>query len=168
MAAEGRANRGSFPLGPGLVLGVGLGGFVDGILLHQILQWHHMLTSAGYPANSVQNYGINTVADGVFHAAAWLATAVGLLMLHRAIRHGYSWSGRRLVGAMMMGWGIFNVVEGIVDHHLLGLHHVREAAANPLLWDVGFLLLGGALIAGGYSIATARVRTADTRARRAA
>jgi hypothetical protein len=25
-------------------MGVGLGGFVDGILLHQILQWHHMLT----------------------------------------------------------------------------------------------------------------------------
>ena len=24
----------------GMLLGVGFGGFVDGILLHQILQWH--------------------------------------------------------------------------------------------------------------------------------
>jgi uncharacterized membrane protein len=32
---------------PGILLGIGLGGFVDGIVLHQILQWHHMLTSEG-------------------------------------------------------------------------------------------------------------------------
>ena len=31
---------------PGILLGVGLGGFVDGMMLHQILQWHHTLTSA--------------------------------------------------------------------------------------------------------------------------
>jgi uncharacterized membrane protein len=30
---------------PGIVLRIGLGGFVDGIVLHQILQSHHMLTS---------------------------------------------------------------------------------------------------------------------------
>src|SRR5688500_5971320 len=28
----------------GLPYGVGVGGFVDGILLHQILQWHHMVS----------------------------------------------------------------------------------------------------------------------------
>jgi hypothetical protein len=27
---------------PGILLGLGLGGFVDGIVLHQILQWHHI------------------------------------------------------------------------------------------------------------------------------
>ena len=26
----------------GIVLGLGLGGFVDGITLHQIMQWHNM------------------------------------------------------------------------------------------------------------------------------
>lgn len=35
---EGRFNRGGF------LLGIGFGGFVDGIVLHQLLQWHHMLT----------------------------------------------------------------------------------------------------------------------------
>ncbi|HEU5099504.1 MAG TPA: DUF2243 domain-containing protein [Roseiflexaceae bacterium] len=33
----------------GIWLGLGLGGFFDGIVFHQILRWHHMLTSAGYP-----------------------------------------------------------------------------------------------------------------------
>ena len=28
----------------GLLYGLGLGGFVDGIVLHQILQWHHMVS----------------------------------------------------------------------------------------------------------------------------
>ena len=35
--------RRAFPLSPGVVLGIGLGGFVDGIVLHQILRWHHMV-----------------------------------------------------------------------------------------------------------------------------
>jgi uncharacterized membrane protein len=94
-----------FPLSPGVMLGIGLGGFVDGIVLHQILQWHHMLTSAGYPADSVRNLTINTLVDGLFHASTWIAIAVGLFLLHRAVRRGRGWSGRRLFGGMLMGWG---------------------------------------------------------------
>jgi uncharacterized membrane protein len=161
--------RDRFPLAPGVVLGIGLGGFVDGILLHQILQWHHMLTSAGYPADSLRNLTINTVFDGLFHAVTWIATAAGLYLLHRAVRHGHGWSGRRVLGGMLIGWGAFNLVEGIVDHHLLGLHHVREAAANPLLWDVGFLVFGALLVAGGYALATRGPGAErDVRIRRAA
>ena len=144
---------GIFPMAPGVALGIGLGGFVDGIVLHQILQWHHMLTSAGYPADSVQNLTINTLADGLFHAATWIATALGLLLLHRAVRHGSGWSGDRLLGGILIGWGAFNLVEGIVDHHILGLHHVREAAANPLVWDLGFLAFGAALVIAGAALA---------------
>jgi uncharacterized membrane protein len=29
------------------------------------------------------------------------------------------------LGIMAIGWGIFNIVEGIVDHHILQIHHVR-------------------------------------------
>lgn len=75
---------------PGIVLGVGLGGFVDGILLHQLLQWHHMLTSTDtdnlgiryYPADSVHGLEMNTVWDGVFHTFTWLAVLIGLGMLY--------------------------------------------------------------------------------------
>jgi uncharacterized membrane protein len=144
--------RSVLPLVPGVMLGIGLGGFVDGIILHQILQWHHMVTSAGYPPDSVQNLNFNTFLDGLFHAATWIATAVGLFLLHRAVRRGDAWSGSRLLGGMAVGWGAFNLVEGVVNHHVLGLHHVKENAANPMLWDLGFLVLGAVLVLVGAAL----------------
>jgi uncharacterized membrane protein len=157
-----------FPLAPGVVLGLGLGGFVDGIVLHQILQWHHMLTSAGYPPDSVANLNVNTLFDGLFHAMTWIASALGLLVLHRAVRRRRTWSGRRLLGGMAIGWGSFNLVEGIIDHHVLGLHHVRENAANVLWWDIGFLVFGAILIAAGYALANTSEETSTVELRRAA
>jgi uncharacterized membrane protein len=159
---------GRFPLRPGVVLGIGLGGFVDGIVLHQILQWHHMLTSAGYPPDSVANLNVNTLFDGLFHAATWIATAVGFVILHRAVRRRRVWSGRRLLGGMAIGWGSFNFVEGIVNHHVLRLHHVREAAANVMLWDIGFLVFGALLVAIGYALANTSQETSSAELRRAA
>ena len=67
-------------------------------------------------------------------------------------------TARELLGAALAGWGAFNLVEGIVDHHLLGLHHVRPGDAE-LAYDLGFLALGGALvIAGAYLIRSARLQ----------
>lgn len=63
-----------FPVLAGVFLGLGLGGFFDGIVLHQILQWHHMLTSAGYPANTLDNLEFNIVWDGIStpaHMCSW-------------------------------------------------------------------------------------------------
>lgn len=157
-----------FPLAPGVVLGIGLGGFVDGIVLHQVLQWHHMLTSAGYPPDSVSNLSVNTLFDGLFHAATWIATAIGLFMLHRAVRRRRAWSGRRLLGGMAIGWGGFNLVEGIIDHHVLGLHHVRENVANVMLWDIAFLAFGALLVVAGYAIAHTAEETATVELQRAA
>jgi uncharacterized membrane protein len=159
------------PLSPGVLLGVGLGGFVDGIVLHQILQWHHMLTSAGYPPDSLENLTINTLFDGLFHASTWVATGIGLILLHRAVRREFIWSGHRLLGSMSMGWGSFNVVEGLVDHHILGIHHVKETAANPLAWDLGFLAFGAALVIVGVALSrrgVTRVEAVEPAVRRVA
>jgi len=135
-------------------LGVGLGGFVDGIVLHQILQWHHMLSETEqYPSSTLANLKINTLADGVFHASAWIFVFGGLWWLWRAVKAGgWKWSWRSLLGWMAVGWGIFNVVEGIIDHHLLQIHRVRPAASNPLVWDIGFLIFGVLLVAGGWAM----------------
>jgi len=141
------------PLSPGVVLGIGLGGFVDGIVLHQILQWHHMLTSAGYPATTVANLELNTLFDGFFHALTWIAVAIGLALVHRAVRASTPWSGPRFLGGLAIGWGSFNLVEGVIDHHVLGLHHVKESAANPFLWDLGFLVFGALLVIVGTLLA---------------
>jgi uncharacterized membrane protein len=136
---------------PGILLGIGLGGFVDGIVLHQILQWHNML-SARIPPTTMEAMRTNMTADGLFHAATWLVTLVGVARLWRAGMDGALPGGRALFADGLVGWGIFNLVEGLVNHELLGIHHVREVP-EWLYWDIGFLAIGGAgLIALGLAL----------------
>ena len=132
---------------PAVVLGLGLGGFFDGIVLHQILQWHHML-SAHTPPNSLASLEFNTVADGLFHASTWIFTTIGLGLLWAAMRRGAALPWSHLVGGLLAGWGAFNVVEGIVDHHLLGVHHVRPGP-DELAYDLAFLVWGAAMLGIG-------------------
>lgn len=138
----------------GLLLGLGLGGFVDGIVLHQILQWHHLVSDvAGYPVDTVDGLQLNTVADGVFHAGTWLLVVAGVVVAVRDWRRGRaapSW--RSVVGLLLLGWGLFDVVEGLLDHQLLGIHHVRDDLAGPLSWDLGFLAFGVLLVASGWAL----------------
>ncbi|MBW9207907.1 DUF2243 domain-containing protein [Mumia sp. zg.B53] len=155
---------------PGIVLGAGLGGFVDGILLHQILQWHHLLTSTNtdnigvpyYPANTVHGLEINTLWDGIFHAVTWVLVLTGLALLYSRVQHsrGRVWASRALWGWVLVGWGVFNLVEGIVDHHLLGIHHVRSGP-NELAWDLAFLALGAVLVLVGWLLQRGATFTDD-------
>ena len=141
---------------PGLLLGIGLGGFVDGILLHQLLQWHHMLSDEGsFPVTTVAGLEKNTLADGLFHTATWIAVAAGILLLWRRTTAWRSaLGGHALAGWLLVGWGLFNVVEGIIDHHILGVHHVREGAGmDEAAWDLGFLAFGALLVLGGWLLA---------------
>lgn len=125
----------------GVLLGIGLGGFFDGIVLHQILQWHH-LVSEHYLPTSLQNLKINTLADGLFHLLTWVVTLLGLLYLWKGTRGEHQhFSSKKLVGALLAGWGGFNLVEGLIDHQILGIHHVRSGP-DWLLYDVGFLIWG--------------------------
>jgi uncharacterized membrane protein len=148
-----KENGRGFPTIAGIFLGLGLGGFFDGILLHQVLQWHHMLTSAGYPANNLDNLKLNVLWDGLFHISTYLFTATGMSILwNKALRPHAPWSGKMLVGAILLGFGIFNLIEGIIDHHLLGIHHVNETVptAQWIFWDLGFLIWGAAMLVGGW------------------
>jgi uncharacterized membrane protein len=136
----------------GLLLGVGMGGFVDGIVFHQLLQLHNML-SARRPKDSIANYQVNMVWDGLFHSFTWLMTAVGIALLFRAARRpDVPWSGRVLVGSMLAGWGLFNAVEGLIDHQILQVHHVVERLGLSV-WDWVFLASGVVMIAAGWLIA---------------
>jgi len=144
-----------FPTSAGILLGLGLGGFFDGIVLHQLLQWHHMLTSAGVPADTVRNLEINTFLDGLFHAATYVFVVAGLAVLWRhAQRPHRPWSGRLLFGTLLMGFGLFNLLEGLVNHHILGLHHVNETVpvAQRIYWDIGFLLWGAVMLGIGWRL----------------
>ena len=126
-----------------LLLGVGLGGFLDGIVLHQIAHWHQML-SAVVPPETVDAMKRNMVADGWFHMATWVVTVAGISLLWSTVRGaGRLPSTRTFCGYLLVGWGAFNLVEGIINHHLLELHHVRDLPAHVALYDWLFLMVGG-------------------------
>lgn len=137
---------------PGVLLGIGLGGFIDGIVLHQLLQWHHMVSSqACCPPSTLGGLEENTLADGIFHAATFVITLVGSVVTVRAWRNGElapSWQVH--IGALLAGWGIFNALDTI--NHLLGFHHIRDDIGGPVGWDIGFFIFALALITLGYAI----------------
>ena len=147
-----RAVTTHFPVSAGILFGLGLGGFFDGIIFHQVLRWHHMLSS-WYPVNSIQNYELNTLWDGIFHSATYLFVVAGLYILWRmAQRYHLYWSSKLLLGTMLIGFGVFNVIEGLVDHHLLGIHHVNEIVdpAYRFYFDAGFILWGILMLIIGW------------------
>jgi uncharacterized membrane protein len=89
------------------------------------------------------------VWDGLFHAATLVLTVIGVLMLWSDGRAGRS--PRRLlvlIGQMILGWGLFNLVEGVIDHHLLNIHHVRDMPLHVPAYDWIFLAVGGV----GFSV----------------
>jgi uncharacterized membrane protein len=146
--------------GAGIVLGVGLGGFIDGILLHMLLQWHHLICFTCHPGATLADLRRNIFFDGVFHAFTLALTALGVGLLWRALRGSHApVPGRILGGALIFGWGLFNVVEGLVDHQILAIHHVRPGPTE-LGWDLGFLL-----VSAGLMLAGAMMMRLGTRAR---
>jgi uncharacterized membrane protein len=145
---------------PGLLLGIGFGGFVDGIVLHELLQWHHMLSDTpAAPMTTLAGMRLNTLADGLFHAGSWVVALTGTLLTVAAWRAGRrppAW--RTQVGLLLAGWGLFNVVEGVIDHLVLGVHHVRDDLGGPASWDLGFLALGALLTVCGWALQRTGVR----------
>ena len=150
---------------PGVLLGVGLGGFVDGIVLHQILRWHNML-SAVLPPTTMENMAVNMVFDGYFHAGVWAVTVLGVVGLWMAGRRGALFpTAGRFLGQLLFGWGLFNLVEGVVDHHVLQVHHVIDNPQHEpafdwvflLVFGLGVLALGAALMRGRRGVARAAV-----------
>lgn len=141
---------------PGIILGVGLGGFFDGIFLHQVFQWHHMFSDI-YSVDTVAGLRMNTLGDGLFHTVTWLAVLLGLGLLYGRVTECRRevWGSFTLWSWILMGWGLFNLIEGLVDHQILGIHHVRSGP-HQLAWDLGFLASGVIFILVGWLNARSR------------
>ncbi|MEV4316335.1 DUF2243 domain-containing protein [Actinocrispum sp. NPDC049592] len=135
--------RAVFPLAC-LTIGLGAGGFADGIVLHQLLEWHHMLSS-WYPLTDPASLKVNMVADGLFHLLCLVLVLVGVVLLVRAVPAAPRRRGRRAFGWILAGWGWFNLVEGVADHLVLGVHHVHSGPGQ-LAYDLAFLAFGAALV----------------------
>lgn len=124
----------------GYLLGFAMGGFFDGILLHQILQWHHLLSGLDGPA--LRDLRTQVLADGLFHAAMYVVAGIGLVLLLRR--------GRMRVADFLIGFGAWHVADAVLFHWVLGLHRIRMDATNPLAWDLAwFLVFGVAFIVAG-------------------
>ncbi|MFA9446556.1 DUF2243 domain-containing protein [Egicoccus sp. AB-alg6-2] len=133
--------------------GFGLGGLTDGIVLHQLLQWHH-LVSARVPPDDRAALEANLFWDGVFHLSTTVVLVIGVVVLWRG------WERRDratadlagLAGLTLIGWGAFHVVDQLVFHELLGLHDIRQGAANPGIYNWSYFAIGLLLAALGWLV----------------
>ena len=133
-----------------MILGIGIGGFIDGIIFHQILQWHEMISNK-IPPITIDAKSVNMFWDGIFHAFNLIVVITGILLLWKSSkRKDIDKSGNLLIGGLFSGWGLFNIVEGVIDHHLLKLHNVREITGNIDIWNYGFLFFSVILLIAGY------------------
>ncbi len=141
---------------PALTTGFAFGAFIDGIVFHQLLQWHHFV--AGYRStDDLSGLQYNTLWDGIFHAGSWIVLAAGVLWLWANRNNARNFGLRPLIGLMIAGWGVFNVVDEIVFHLLLRAHHIRMVE-NWFVYDATYTAIGLVLILAGWRIA----RSADS------
>ena len=126
-----------------VVIGFGMGGLFDFVVLHAVLQWHHMVSNR-VPPNYLSALQYNVFWDGIGEMLMWLIVMGGLLLLCHAIRrHALVPTTTRLVGLLILGWGAFNLVDAVFNHHVFALHNVRDDVADKALWNLGFLVIGG-------------------------
>jgi len=135
----------------GYLLGFSFGGFFDGILLHQVLQWHHLLSGIGKPP--FDDLRTQILADGLFHGAMYVVAALGIwkLLQARYLLVDRS-SDRQLAADLLIGFGMWHVVDAVLSHWILGIHRIRMDSPNPLLWDLlWFGVFGVLFIAAGIA-----------------
>jgi uncharacterized membrane protein len=137
--------------GAGLLLGISLGGFFDGILLHQILQWHHLLSNV----DAAQDLRVQLMADGLFHALMYLIAAIAL---HRLWRRRSAVSqrdaGRMLWGRALIGFGLWHIADAVLSHWVTGIHRIKMDSPHPLVWDIAWFVVFGLLPAvAGWAVA---------------
>jgi uncharacterized membrane protein len=137
---------------PGFLLGFALGGFLDGILFHQVLQWHHLLSNVD--AAGVQDPRVQIMADGLFHVLMYLLAAAGLALLwRRRVDFGAPAGGQATWVWLVAGFGAWQLVDVVVFHWVLRIHHVRMDSPHPVLWDAGLAAVGAAIVLLAWRLA---------------
>jgi uncharacterized membrane protein len=114
----------------GVLIGVGVAAFIDETVFHQLLHWHHFYD------RSTPTAGL--VSDGFFHAGGWLSVVAGLFLFADLQRRGAT-AHQRVWAGGLLGWGAFQVYDGVIQHKLLGLHQIRydvDLLPYDLAWNV--------------------------------
>jgi uncharacterized membrane protein len=139
--ATGR--KGGSLLWPGVLVGVGIAGTLDEVILHQLLGWHHFYD------RSTPKLGL--LSDGLFHLFSTAVLVVGVVLLVQR-SHASPDPPRRATAGVLLGAGGFNLYDGTVQHKLLGLHQVRAGAPDNLPYDLVFLAIAAALALAGAAL----------------
>jgi uncharacterized membrane protein len=80
---------------------------LDGILLHQILQWHHLLSAVNAP--QFMDLRVQVLADGVFHALMYVALLAAVALAIRKRRTLAMSKARWLAGFCLIGFGLWHI-----------------------------------------------------------
>jgi uncharacterized membrane protein len=124
-------------LGPAVLVGIGVAGSLDEIVLHQLLRWHHFYDRGSQAAG--------LIADGIFHLGSTSALVIGLVLLVQRWRTARD-PLRQAAAGILLGAGGFNLYDGIIQHKLLGLHQVRAGAPNNLPYDLVFIAIAAVVL----------------------
>lgn len=126
------------------LFGVGLVGMLDGIVFHQLLQWHSVYMPTDRPRQ--------IVSDGVFHLIVTTIIFIGGILMWKTNPDKLAHPNRVLWGGFFLGAGTFNLVEGILSHHVLKIHHILPGSPHQLLYDLMYDASGVLMIIIGWLI----------------
>jgi uncharacterized membrane protein len=140
--SDRQAPRAGRTLVAGLLLGLGTVAFVDEAVFHQLLHWHHFYDK------STSEVGL--VSDGVFHAFSWFATVASLFLVSELRRDRAFWP-RRFVAGWLVGAGLFQLYDGLVQHKVFGLHQIRYGV-DLLPYDAVWNVVAAALLLAGLAL----------------
>ena len=129
---------------PGCMVGVGLVGTLDQVVLHQLLGWHHFYDRS--------TSAVGLASDGIFHAVSTLLLLLGGYLLYRDRRRLTENEARRAWAALLLGGGAFNFYDGTIQHKLLTLHQVRPGVPDQTPYDVVFIGLSVLVLAAGWAL----------------
>jgi len=114
----------------GILFGLGTVAFIDEVVFHQLLHWHHFY--------DLSTPSIGLVSDGLFHAFSWFATVFALFLV-ADLRKRNAWDKKRWFGAELVGAGLFNLYDGIIQHKMMRIHQIRydvEIIYYDVVWNV--------------------------------
>ena len=114
----------------GIFFGLGAIAFIDETVFHQLLHWHHFYDKS--------TLAVGLISDGLFHAFSWFATVARLFIVAH-LRKLRAWDKRRWIGAAILGAGVFQLYDGIIQHKIFRLHQIRydvEIFYYDLVWNV--------------------------------
>jgi len=126
----------------GILFGVGFVAFIDEMVFHQLLHWHHFYDKS--------TTAIGLVSDGLFHAFSWFATVAGLYMFADLRRRQSLWH-KRWWGGVLLGGGGFQFYDGVIHHKLMRIHQIRynvDIVPYDLAWNIvaAAMILTGSLL----------------------